>query len=396
MSHRVIQWSTGNVGIHSLRHIIRHPGLELVGVHAHSPAKAGLDAAELCGLPEPTGVIATGDVDALLALDADAVVYTTKGETRPHEVVSELERILASGTNVVSCSMIFLIYPPHASPSLREPLEKACRTGGTTLFVSGIDPGFSGDVLPLAALQLADQVEEIRVQELVDYSTYEDPEFTGVSFGFGRPADYTPPLALPGSLRVGWGGMVRMVADALELKLDEMQETYERRYADEAFDTPMMHVPKDTCAAVRFELRGMVGGRAVVVTEHVNRLREDIAPDWPRPSHWNIHVVAELMHQEKEYRQPQMTGEGHQYHKHVGQGLRKHHRVDETYAVRDRSRQRDRNRVQHLTGEEYPGDRVQVHAEVVDEPERDEAAHHEPAARRIKRKQSSHLQYQFP
>ncbi len=283
MSHRVIQWSTGNVGIHSLRHIIRHPGLELVGVHAHSPAKAGVDAAELCGLPEPTGVIATGDVDALLALDADAVVYTTKGETRPHEVVSELERILASGTNVVSCSMIFLIYPPHASPSLREPLEKACRTGGTTLFVSGIDPGFSGDVLPLAALQLADQVEEIRVQELVDYSTYEDPEFTGVSFGFGRPADYTPPLALPGSLRVGWGGMVRMIADALDLKLDEMQETYERRYADEAFDTPMMHVPKDTCAAVRFELRGMVGGRAVVVTEHVNRLRDDIAPDWPRP-----------------------------------------------------------------------------------------------------------------
>jgi hypothetical protein len=283
VSHRVIQWSTGNVGVHSLRHIIRHPDLELVGIHAHGAAKVGRDAAELCGLDEKTGVIATSDIDALLALHADVIVYTAKGETRPQEVLPELERILASGANVVSCSMIFLIYPPHASPGMREPLEKACRAGGSTLFVSGIDPGFSGDVLPLSALQLADQVDEIRVQELMDYSTYEDPEFTGVSFGFGRPADYTPPLALPGSLRVGWGGMVSMVADALGLKLDEMQETYERRYTDTAFDTPMMHVPKDTCAAVRFELRGMIDGRAVIVTEHVNRLRDDIAPDWPTP-----------------------------------------------------------------------------------------------------------------
>ena len=39
--HRVIQWGTGNVGFHSLRHIIRHPNLELVGVHAHGQEKIG-------------------------------------------------------------------------------------------------------------------------------------------------------------------------------------------------------------------------------------------------------------------------------------------------------------------------------------------------------------------
>lgn len=283
MSHRVIQWGTGNVGKHSLRHIIGHPELELVGVHAHSPEKVGKDAARLCGLPGDTGVIATGDVDALLSLQADVVVYTTKGETRPHEVVPELERILASGANVASTAMIFLVYPSFASPAMREPLEKACERGGSTLYVSGIDPGFSGDVLPLAALQIADRIEEVRVQELCDYSTYEDPEFTGVSFGFGRPADYTPPLALPGVLRTGWGGMVKMLADRLGIALDEIRESYERCYADRAFDTPMMHVPEGTCAAVRFQLEGMAHGRPVVVTEHVNRLGDRIAPDWPKP-----------------------------------------------------------------------------------------------------------------
>ncbi len=281
--HRVIQWGTGNVGFHSLRHIIRHPDLELVGVHAHSPHKVGKDAARLCGLPEDTGVVATDDVDALLSLGADVVVYTVKAETRPHEVIPELERILASGANVASSSMIFLIYPPFAKPSMRDPLEKACREGGSTFYVSGIDPGFSGDVLPLSALQLADEIEEIRVQELCDYSTYEDPEFTGVSFGFGRPADYTPPLSMPGMLRMGWGGMVQMIADRLGIELDEIRESFDRRYAEEAFDTPMMRVPEGTCAAVRFQLEGMVEGRPVVVTEHVNRLARDIAPDWPQP-----------------------------------------------------------------------------------------------------------------
>jgi len=189
------------VGFHSLRHIIRHPDLELVGVHAHSPEKIGRDAAALCGLSEATGIIATDDVEALLGQGAEAVVYTVKAETRPFEVVPELERILASGVNVVSTSMIFLIHPGHADASMREPLEKACRVGDATLYVNGIDPGFSGDVLPMTALQLADQIDEIRVQELCDYSTYEDPEFTGVSFGFGRAADHTPVMALPGVLR---------------------------------------------------------------------------------------------------------------------------------------------------------------------------------------------------
>ena len=218
-----------------------------------------------------------------LALKADVVMYTVKGETRPHEVVPELERILSSGTNVVSTAMIFLIYPKHASDSLRGPLESACKAGNSTLFVNGIDPGFSGDVLPMSALQLADQIDEVRVQELCDYSTYEDPEFTGVTFGFGRPADYTPPMAIPGVLRGGWGGMVQIIADELGVGLDEIHESYERRYAEESFDTPMMHIEKGTCAAVRFILEGRVSGRPVVVTEHVNRMRHDIAPDWPSP-----------------------------------------------------------------------------------------------------------------
>ncbi|HOX18180.1 MAG TPA: hypothetical protein PKW82_06955, partial [Spirochaetales bacterium] len=87
---------------------------------------------------------------------------------------------------------------------LRERLEEACRQGGTTLFTSGFDPGWSGDVIPLSLASVCERVDSIRVSELMDYSTYEDPGFTGVYFGFGRPLDFAAPLLQPGMLKGGW------------------------------------------------------------------------------------------------------------------------------------------------------------------------------------------------
>ncbi len=60
------------------------------------------DAAELCGLDGPTGIVATDDVDALVALGADCVVYTSQAETRPQDALRELTAFLAAGTNVVA------------------------------------------------------------------------------------------------------------------------------------------------------------------------------------------------------------------------------------------------------------------------------------------------------
>jgi 4-hydroxy-tetrahydrodipicolinate reductase len=281
---RVIQWSTGNAGRCALRGILRHPELELVGVHAHSKAKVGKDAAELCGEGRPTGVVATDDVDALLALDADCVCYNAQGETRIREAVGQLCRILASGKNVVNTSIVSLVYPPFASPKLREALEKACAEGGTTLYTSGFDPGWSGDLIPLALAGCCERVDGIRVSELMDYSTYQDPGFTGVYFGFGRPLDYEAPLLRPGMLKGGWGGMVLLLADALGVRLDEIREEHERLPAPDSFDTAMGRIERGTCAGVRFEVQGIVDGRPALVAAHVNRLRDDIGPDWDRLS----------------------------------------------------------------------------------------------------------------
>jgi hypothetical protein len=278
---KVVQWGTGNAGRHALRAIIERPDLELVGVHAHAPDKVGRDAAELCGLDQRTGVTATADIDALLASDADCVSYMVQGETRIRETIDELTRTLAAGKNVVNTSLVFLVYPPFIPPSLREPLESACAAGDATLFTSGFDPGWSGDVIPLAVACACETVDSIRVTEMMDYSTYEDPGFTGVFFGYGRPLDDDAPLFTPGAISGGWGGMVHLVADALGWTVDELREEHERLPAPETFETAMGVIEAGTCAGVRFEVQGIVDGRPAVVAAHVNRLRADIGPDWP-------------------------------------------------------------------------------------------------------------------
>jgi hypothetical protein len=283
MAYRVIQWSTGNVGKHALRAIIDHPDLELVGLWVHSAEKAGRDAGELCGVG-PVGVKATNDAEALLALGADCVSYTATGDLRPFEAVSDMCRILKAGTNVVATSVVPLVYPPAADSTTVEKLEAACRAGGTSCFTSGIDPGFANDTLPLVLSGLCARIDSVRVMEIVNYDTYDQAEVLFGTMGFAQPLDHTPLLLIPGVLSLAWGPVVRQIAAGLGVEVEEVRETYEKRAADTSFVIPSGPVPAGSMAALRFEVQAIVNGRPAIILEHVTRLRDDLAPEWPQPT----------------------------------------------------------------------------------------------------------------
>lgn len=281
---RVVQFSTGNVGKHSLRAIIGRPDLELVGVHASGPDKIGRDAAELCGLDEPTGVVATGDIDALIALSPDCVVYTALGETRPMEAIEEMSRFLSAGINVVGTSMVWLVTPRQADDWLRVPLEQACAAGDSSLFVNGIDPGYSGDTAVHAALSLVTRAESVTVKEIFDYGNYDDYEYTGTAMGFGTtPQDDTPMAFQPGVITSMFGGLVRSLAGHLAVELDEVRQRYEPWYTDQRIECTMMTVEPGQLAAIRFAVEGVRDGVPVITVEHTTRLTPAAAPEWEYP-----------------------------------------------------------------------------------------------------------------
>lgn len=282
MPLKVIQWSTGNVGRYALRAIIQHPDLELIGLFVSSEAKEGKDASELCGLPSPVGIKATRDADALLALDADCVCYTADAGMRPGDAIDDMARMLASGKNVVSCSMVGLVHPTTLNDLFTERLRGGCEAGGTSFLTSGIDPGFANDTLPLILSGLSEHWSEIRIQEIINYATYNQPETIVEIMGFGKPLDHTPVLLMPGMLTFAWGGTLRLLAEGVGIELDEIREVHERRPARKALQLGPYRIEEGTTGALRFEVQGIVDGRPALVVEHVTRLDDELAPEWPK------------------------------------------------------------------------------------------------------------------
>jgi hypothetical protein len=285
MAIKVAQIGTGNVGGHALTGILGNPAFELTAVWVSSAARAGQDAATLAGLDTPSGVTATTDLNEVIAARPDCAVYTAMADNRLPEALEDYRRLLAAGINVVGSGPVFLQYPWQVIPDeLITPLEDAAKEGNSSLYVSGIDPGFANDLLPLALAGTCQRIEQLRCMEIVDYATYDSPTVMFDIMGFGKPLDEIPLLLQSGVLSLAWGSVVRQLAAGLGITLDEVVEIYVREPAPEDFEIASGPIAKGSAAALRFEVRGLVDERPAVVLEHVTRLRDDLCPDWPQPA----------------------------------------------------------------------------------------------------------------
>jgi hypothetical protein len=285
---RVAVWGTGNVGRPAIRAVVAHPRLELAAVVVADPAKVGCDAGELAHTA-PTGVTATPDPSTVLG-SVDAIIYTATADTRPAEATADLVACLKSGANVVSPSFYQLAHPPSAPDWLAGPVGEACTAGNTSLFVSGIDPGWAIDTAAAAVATVVAGATEIRCQELFDYTLYDQPDVVRNVIGFGRPLDELPVMLHDGSLRYVWEPSLRNLADQLGLTVDDVTTAVERR----RLDTDMHHRTMGTfIAGTQGAFRFTVSASTVtaagdpgpdLVVEHVTRIDQTCAPDWPQPT----------------------------------------------------------------------------------------------------------------
>jgi hypothetical protein len=290
MSYQVIVWGTGNIGQAALRIVASNPELDLTGVVVSNPEKVGRDAGALCGIG-PTGIAATDDVDGILTAGADAVAYCASGDFRPDEALDDIERCLRAGLNVVSTS-VYPLYDPRSAPEdLRSRMASACHAGSSSCFVSGIDPGFIGDVIPIALSGLCEEIREIRAFEYFNYAYYDAPDAVRDLVGFGLPMEREPPMVMAGVPTMVWGGPIRMVARALGVDLDDIREIVERRPLERTVTNQLGVFEQGTQGALRFEVQGIVGGEPKIVLEHVTRIADDAAPDWPKPEGAGAHGV---------------------------------------------------------------------------------------------------------
>jgi hypothetical protein len=271
VSYRVVQWATGNVGRAAIEGVLDHPDLELAGCWVHSADKVGADVGTLVGRA-PVGIAAIRDVDALLALDADCVVYTPIFAD-----VDVVIRLLQSGKNVVTPLGWF--YPPTDE---RTRLDGICRAAGVTLHGTGIHPGGITERFPLMVSALSGSITRVRAEEFSDIRTYGAPDVIRDWMLFGAPPEATRQSIMADALGAGFGQSVRMVADELGFVLDpELRTTHEMAVATAPIDSPIGPIATGLVAAQRFRWEGVVDGEPVV-TAAVNWLmgEEHLDPPW--------------------------------------------------------------------------------------------------------------------
>ncbi len=287
MTYRVIQWATGGVGRASIEGIRSHPELELVGAWVHSEEKAGRDVGEICGLG-PIGVEATNDVEALLATEADCVMYAPIMADK-----AVVLRILESGKNVVTPLNWF--YPGKRDVA---DLEAACRKAGVTLHGTGIHPGGVTERIPLVVSALSREVTHVRAEEFSDIRTYGAPFVVGEVMLFGKTPEEAARSPMLNVLGGGFTQSIDMVADALGFDLDDEHRTHhEVAVATAPIESPIGPIEPGRVAAQKFTWEGAVRGE-VVITVRTNWFmgEENLEPAWefgPEGERFEVEVTGD-------------------------------------------------------------------------------------------------------
>ncbi|HEV7194027.1 MAG TPA: hypothetical protein VGN35_12575 [Jatrophihabitantaceae bacterium] len=287
---RIVIWGTGFVGRLVIEELVAHPQFDLVGVGVSNPAKVGKDVGEICGI-EPIGVMATDDLDALIALRPDALVHYGPTAAKADDNIRVMTAFLNAGIDVCSTAMTPWVWPgmKQNPAAWIDPIAQACERGGSSCFTTGIDPGFANDLFPMTLMGLCSEIELVRALEILDYANYEGDYET--EMGIGREPGFKALLEWPEVLVMSWGATVPMIAHAVGVELDEITTTWDKWVTERAIPSAKGGIQPGQVAAIRFTINGNYQGRTRIQLEHINRIGHDAAPDWPRGSQDDVYRV---------------------------------------------------------------------------------------------------------
>jgi hypothetical protein len=288
--YKVVQWATGGMGRNTLRGIIDHPAMELVGVYVYGAKKAGRDAGDLARRA-PTGVVATDDIERILALDADVVIHAGRIVPPYGSHDAEITRLLASGKNVISINGYS--HPEYWHDKRLAALQAACRAGNATLMNAGLNPGFAAEQLAVVATSVCSAIDHLEVVESVSCIPVQNPAYVFDALGYGgdpatvdpnRP-DYGPAASLNGMYTEVLGA----VAARLGMRLERVVTEHRAYPATRDLHVAAGTIPQGRISHFNWRWRGIVDG-VPKLTMSIHWYMETAYLDDPEPPLWRIHI----------------------------------------------------------------------------------------------------------
>jgi hypothetical protein len=261
---RAIQYGVGPIGASTARLMREKQAIEICGAIDTDPAKVGRDLGEIVGASDaPWGVKISNDANEVLEQSADIVIHSTSSSLP--KVMDQLLACLEAEACIVStCEE--LSYPYRTYPELSMKLDAAAKDWGVALVGTGVNPGFVMDKLVVTLAAVSQRVEHAKALRIVDASKRRLP--LQKKIGAGMTVDEFRAQVAAGVIKhVGLPESVAMVADSLNLPVEEITETIEPVVARERVQTEFVTVEAGQAAGVHQIARGVAGGKELVYLE---------------------------------------------------------------------------------------------------------------------------------
>jgi hypothetical protein len=261
---RAIQYGVGPIGASVARLMREKQAIEICGAIDTDPAKAGRDLGEVIGAPDaPWGVTISADAQEVLEQAADIVIHSTSSSL-PNVMDQLLACLEAEACVVSTCEE--LAYPWRSHPELAAKLDGAAKDWGVALVGTGVNPGFVMDKLVVTLAAVSQRIEHARAVRIVDASKRRLP--LQKKIGAGMTVDEFRAQVAAGVIKhVGLPESVAMVADSLNLPVNEITETIEPVVARERVQTEFLTVEPGHAAGVHQIARGLGGGKELIYLE---------------------------------------------------------------------------------------------------------------------------------
>ena len=290
MTYKVIQWATGSMGKSCLRAVIDHSDLELVGLLVYSESKTGQDAGDIARR-DPTGVIATRGVDEILATEADVVIHAPRIQPPYSYHNKDICRLLASGKNVISINGHS--FPQHWGSEYMQEIQAACAKGGTTLFGTGLNPGFLCEKITTVATGICTRIDNIYMGEIFDCTTVPDANYVFQVLGFGSDPDkldINDPSWPPAELMTGmYAEVVAQLVYRLGCQLYRVESDHVVWPASEDLEVAAGLIRKGTVSVTNWRWHGVVDGKRLV-TLSISWIMEDTWLEDKNYNHWEVKI----------------------------------------------------------------------------------------------------------
>ncbi len=262
MKIRVAQFGLGPIGQACVKALLQKPAVELVGGIDIDPAKSGRDLGMVCGLEKSLGVYVRADAEAALAeWRPQVVMHTTSSFLE--RVEDQLATIIRGGASIVS-STEELFFPFERNPEFCNRIDQLGRQHNVAVVATGVNPGFTMDVLPLCLTGVCTNVKSIKIFRYADASTRRLPFQQKIGAGISR-AEFKKKVASGTFGHIGLRESAFTIAKALQWEISAFKETISPVIATKRVKTPFLMVAKGQVAGIHQTLKCRIGAKDALV-----------------------------------------------------------------------------------------------------------------------------------